>query len=160
VNGFDHNFVFWGFEDQEFAYRLFKLGFEIYLNKNVIGYHQWHEKEFLDINRRFEMIKTHGNLLFKKYLSKDTLYIYSRYVFMDVNEQNVEILYDQLIVDLFYNYKNFYFSKSDFDYFLKFYYEWKQNKDKFKENNKINKLCTDVNYLVKVLNNGGIKTFL
>jgi len=81
INGFDNNFVFWGVEDQEFAYRSYKKVFEVFLNTDAIGYHQWHEKEFIDLKEREKILNKHGIILYKKHLCIDVLNAVNKYFY-------------------------------------------------------------------------------
>jgi len=108
---------------------------------------------------RFEIIRKQAHLLYAKHMSIDILFKYCRYVFGKVDKKNVDLLYDRFIWSFFYRYRDFRFSKKDLDTFMEIYYSWKIE-GKFQRDPSINKLCTDINYLVKVLNNGNIKEFV
>jgi len=44
VNGFDENFVDWGFENIDFGYRLYQSGLKFHLNKKALNVHIYHEQ--------------------------------------------------------------------------------------------------------------------
>jgi len=69
-NGFDKNFVFWGAEDSEFAYRLSVAGIKLIINRKAFGYHQFHHKEYVSKNIFVEMVGINMDLAYKKHLDK------------------------------------------------------------------------------------------
>ncbi|MBN2422222.1 glycosyltransferase [Candidatus Woesearchaeota archaeon] len=74
--GFSKDFVFWGFEDQEFAYRLSKNKVKFSVKKNAIGYHQPHEKEFINKAIFLRNQDIQKNIFYKKHLDKDIYELY------------------------------------------------------------------------------------
>jgi len=84
-NRFDESFVGYGEEDIEFAYRLYKQGYKIVLDKNCLGFHFHHEfgadgnytkkklnEELLNLHRFY---KKHKNKEIARYISKKFKYL-------------------------------------------------------------------------------------
>lgn len=54
LQGFNEDFVYWGQEDLDLAYRLLQKGYQIHFSLDAWGEHQIHERsgDFYDINKR------------------------------------------------------------------------------------------------------------
>ncbi|NDI36770.1 glycosyltransferase family 2 protein [Chengkuizengella sediminis] len=48
IGGFDEDFIYWGLEDSEFGYRLYKEGVKFAYSRESIVYHQHHEADEMD----------------------------------------------------------------------------------------------------------------
>jgi len=79
-NGFDKNFVFWGAEDSEFAFRLYSEGIKFIINNKAFGYHQFHQKEYISEDTFVKVAGIHMNLAYKKYLNRSFFEIRQRII--------------------------------------------------------------------------------
>jgi radical SAM protein with 4Fe4S-binding SPASM domain len=68
VGSFAQDFVFWGDEDQELGYRIWKRGATIVTQNLALGYHQYHPDESKSYENFLRAKKIHLNLLYKKFL--------------------------------------------------------------------------------------------
>lgn len=84
IGGFSQDFVFWGDEDQELGYRLLQKGYKIRVNKNAVGFHQFHEQESLDEQTFFQTKHVHKNIFYNLYLDGCVYDAFSR--FFNVNK--------------------------------------------------------------------------
>jgi len=77
--GFDENFVFWGDEDQEFAYRLHSAGVQFRISKEAVGFHQYHEDESVDEATYYLNKYRHKNIFYKKHLNQNIYNCYRNF---------------------------------------------------------------------------------
>jgi len=78
VNGFDKDFVFWGSEDVDLAYRLSKLKMKFVWDSQIKIYHLYHQKESpLDLG---VLSWLGANLLYRKYLDESIFNVYRNVV--------------------------------------------------------------------------------
>ena len=66
-SGFSSDFVYWGFEGDEFALRLLRKGFVIKLNRKAMGWHQHHEHENIDYETAQRGHKYNAEVFYKKH---------------------------------------------------------------------------------------------
>jgi len=79
-NGFDSNFVFWGVEDQEFAYRLQSNKVQFLVNKDAFGYHQYHDNEYVAQKNISRIFTIHQNIFYAKHLKKQVYEAYEQFI--------------------------------------------------------------------------------
>jgi len=91
VGGFSDDFVFWGNEDQELGYRLRNNNVNFQVNKEAIGYHQYHEEEYVNQVLYKKNKHRHIKMFYKKYLDKDIFEFY----------QNLSLLNKKRHINLF-----------------------------------------------------------
>lgn len=77
--GFSSDFPFWGDEDQELGYRLFKSGIKIKINKNAIGFHMHHKPESINDEIYLKNKLIHKNIFYKKHLDKEIFEFYKSF---------------------------------------------------------------------------------
>jgi len=83
VGMFDENFVFWGVEDQEIGYKLFKKKLEFELDRDAVCYHQFHPTECKDFEDKVNALKNNGAVFYKKYLDIDIFHNYKFFIGYD-----------------------------------------------------------------------------
>ena len=89
VGMFDENFVFWGVEDQEIGYKLFKMGLKFEFNRNAVCYHQFHPTECKDLEDQINALKNNGTIFYKKHLDIDVFNNYR--FFIGNNTKSIKI---------------------------------------------------------------------
>jgi MoaA/NifB/PqqE/SkfB family radical SAM enzyme/GT2 family glycosyltransferase len=89
VGMFDNIFVYWGFEDLELGYRLFKLGLKFILNTNALCYHQYHPSECKDFENFIESTKNNASAFYKKYMRIKIYYVYK--YFLNYNRKTLNL---------------------------------------------------------------------
>jgi MoaA/NifB/PqqE/SkfB family radical SAM enzyme/predicted glycosyltransferase len=68
---------YWGIEDQELGYRLFKAGFSFKMDKKAVGYHQYHDPEYINHYLMRLGLKKNWEFLYKLHPSEE---IYNRFI--------------------------------------------------------------------------------
>jgi hypothetical protein len=46
LRGFDEDYKFYGFDDDDFAFRLLRIGVNFQFRDDIVVHHQWHECSF------------------------------------------------------------------------------------------------------------------
>ena len=73
AGGFSSDFIYWGFEGDDLAYRMLQSDAIINLSRAAFGVHQSHPKEYVDPHKWKIGHKYHVDVMYKKYLDKNIL---------------------------------------------------------------------------------------
>jgi GT2 family glycosyltransferase len=154
----DNNFVYWGLEDTEFAYRCYKRGIEIFFAIDANAYHQWHEREMTDGLDVFKKFKIQNEIFYKKFLDNELLAEVGKYLFFDTNKRNLELISEnELLKKLLSEYRNWVFSKEEFEQFVGIFYEYLYE-NKHQNNLTLKNAFTNHTSLLNLLNSGFFKS--
>lgn len=76
VGGFDDCFIYWGTEDKDLAYRLFKDGINIKLERKAVAFHLYHSNFSISDFSQYKKIRYNKEKFYKKYLDPTIKLIY------------------------------------------------------------------------------------